>query len=130
MRISDWSSDVCSSDLTVPDSTWVIVTSAPATGWPSAPVTWPPIPADVLCAKAGAAASAAISPSDSLESRRREWFMSVWPRYDCRSLRTRAQALLEYETGVSTNPTRARARPLGLTTDYHDRRNGRQPRTQ
>ena len=55
--------------LTVPDSAWVMVTSAPATGWPSAPTTVPPTPAEVLCAKTGAAASATIRPSDSFESR-------------------------------------------------------------
>src|SRR6478609_7895816 len=48
-----------------------MVTSAPATGWPSAPTTRPPTPADVLCANAGAAASAAISANDSLDSRTR-----------------------------------------------------------
>ena len=57
--------------LTVPDSTWVMVTSAPATGLPSAPTTVPAIPEDVLCANAGAAASASIRPSDSFDSRAR-----------------------------------------------------------
>src|SRR5690606_7165654 len=57
--------------LTVPDSTWTMVTSAPVTGWPSGPVTTPLRPAEVLWAKAGAAASATIRPSDSFESRTR-----------------------------------------------------------
>src|SRR5690606_21719384 len=57
--------------LTVPDSTWVMVTSAPATGWPSALTTWPATPADVLCANTGAAASAAIRASDSRDRRAR-----------------------------------------------------------
>ncbi|KAG0923509.1 hypothetical protein G6F32_014251 [Rhizopus arrhizus] len=39
-----------------------MVTSAPATGWPAADITWPPTPAEVLWAKAGAAASAATRP--------------------------------------------------------------------
>src|SRR3546814_8819696 len=76
MRISDWSSDVCSSDLVVtrlvvPDSTWVMVTSAPATGCPSAPRTWPATPAEVLCANAGAAARATTRASDSRSEERR-----------------------------------------------------------
>src|SRR5699024_11022319 len=49
-----------------------MVTWAPATGFPSDPVTRPLTPADVvLCANAGAAASATIRPSDSFESRTR-----------------------------------------------------------
>src|SRR5690606_11068010 len=56
--------------LTVPDSTCVITTSAPATDCPLPSVTTPPTPADVLWAKTGAAASAAIRPIDSFESRR------------------------------------------------------------
>src|SRR5690606_2797706 len=48
-----------------------MVTSAPVTGWPSGPVTTPFTPAAVLWAKAGAAASATIRPSDSFESRTR-----------------------------------------------------------
>ncbi|KAG1364805.1 hypothetical protein G6F59_018916 [Rhizopus arrhizus] len=60
---------------TVPDSVWVMVTSAPATGWPAADITWPPTPAEVLWAKAGAAASAATRPRVSLDIR------SGWVRF-------------------------------------------------
>src|SRR5690606_8702806 len=57
--------------LTVPDSTWVMTTSAPTTGWPLAPSTTPPTPAEVLRANAGAAARTATKPSVSLDNRSR-----------------------------------------------------------
>src|SRR5690606_25299872 len=99
--------------LTVPDSTWVIVTSAPATGWPSAPVTRPPTPADVLCANAGAAASATISPSDSLENRRREWFMVWLASMQWTELRGSAQACGTRMLG-DPHPAQASSLPSGV----------------
>src|SRR5690606_2448706 len=91
--------------LTVPDSTWVMTTSAPATGWPPLSVTRPPTPAEVLWANTGAAASAAIRPIDSFDSRMRlrwvMWFASMrgwswWRKPDAR----RADALAR-EAGVT-----------------------------
>src|SRR4249919_2649373 len=48
-----------------------MVTSAPATGWPFAPTTRPPRPAEVLCANAAEVARTANSAKDSLDSRAR-----------------------------------------------------------
>ena len=56
---------------TVPDSTWTMVTSTPAAGWPAGLVTTPPTPAEVLWAKAGAAARATARPRVSLDIRNR-----------------------------------------------------------
>jgi len=56
---------------TVPDSTWTMVTSTPAAGWPLGLVTRPPTPAEVLWAKAGAVASATTRPRVSLDIRSR-----------------------------------------------------------
>src|SRR5690606_35439283 len=53
-----------------------MTTSAPATGWPEASTTSPLRPAEVLCAKAGAAASAASRPRVRRDIRTgRRWFI-------------------------------------------------------
>src|SRR5690554_5732716 len=98
----------------------MMVTSAPATGLPSDPVTKPLTPADVvLCANDGAAASATIRPSDSFESRTRcLWVISG------ASIRTWMAATLSArgKTGTGNRETnwgdhRAQSGSAGLTTD-------------
>ena len=62
--------------LVVPEGTWRISTSAPATGLPAASSTRPDRPADVFCAIVGEEASREASTSGSTRTRSRLFIVS------------------------------------------------------